>query len=136
MTQVLSAESMGILAEKSAQLTLNGVGINQQVKDLTEEFKLPVTRTLLTSLKKHVKYTKVLMKAAEEGRLQLKAGMTGLVPDLIKCLGSALKEGDTLGVRAAGIAASILTDTSSPDEQKQAQSITVVLPGTTPPSNH
>jgi hypothetical protein len=131
---VISEEAKGLVAEASAKLTLSGVGINQQVKDLSAEFGIPLTRTKLTELKKHSKYAETLMEAAEAGKLQLKAGATGLVPDLLACLGSALKAGDTLGIRAAAIAASILTDKTAPDEQKQAQQLTVILPGTTPPS--
>lgn len=122
------------IAQESALLTLRGVGINEQSKQLKELFpNSTITRTRLTTLKNHPKYREILKKAAEEmvesGTIELKAGISELVPQILACLKLKLSEGS---VQAASVAVNILVDKTNEDGNKQAQSIQVILPGTQP----
>ncbi len=125
--EVLSDELRGVLAARSAELSNNGVGMNKLAEELSKEFKMIITRTDVISLKTHEKYKDMLMQIAEAGKLQLKAGVSGLVPDLIKCLGSALKDEGTNSVRAAAIVASVLTEKKDQDGPQQAQQLNITL---------
>lgn len=125
------------LAQESALLTLRGIGINEQTKQLREKFPDGgVTRTRLLTLKNHPKYSEILKKAAEEmvstGQIELKAGTAELVPQILACLKLKLEEGS---VQAASVAVNILIDKDANSAPQQAQQIQVILPGTPPKEN-
>lgn len=127
-------ETISLLAEESALLTLRGMGLNEQVKQLREKVNIEVTRTRLISLKRHPKYKEIYTQAAndmvESGQIELKTGAADLVPEVIKCLKAKLQEGD---VKAASVVFNILSDKKDEDGPKQAQQIQVILPGAPKP---
>ena len=121
--------SDSLLAEKSALLSLRGVGLNEQVRQL-KEIDHEFTRAKLVSLKNHSRYKELLLQAAEElissGQLELKTGIVELVPSIIKCLKEKLADND---VRAAVAAINVLIEKRVDDNPRQAQQIQVILPG-------
>lgn len=126
---VEASETMNLIAEESALMTLNGIGVNEQVKQLKRRYPGPdVTRSKLVSLRKHPKYKEILVKEAEQmidtGQVTLKAGAAGLVPEVLKCLKSKLQEGD---VKAAVAVFNILADKDSDEGTKVAQQLNITL---------
>lgn len=122
------------MAEVLAQLTLRGVGLNKQVAEMQDQFKdLTLTRTRLDQLRKHPRYKEIIQHHFEhvsslavlEGRLKL----TGLIPDAITALKHLIKVKKNVNAIAlvfknAGM--------ETIEETKQAQAITVIMPGGKP----
>lgn len=100
-----ASEAEGLLAEQHARLTLRGVGINEQVKQLKKETNLEVTRTKLINLKRHPKYHEVIQKDAEakikNGQLTAMLGIAELVPDAIAALARLVKADNVKAVDTA-----------------------------------
>lgn len=124
-------EAIELLAEKAALLDLQGIGINEQVKQLATEVNFPVTRTKLLQVKRHPKYQEIKKKAIEaefeNGTLDLKRMAVELLPDVYKCLKDKLKDGDT---KAAALVVNLFIGKEDDSGPKQAQQIQVILPGT------
>lgn len=119
-------------AARMAVLELQGVGIQKQVQLLSEEFNFNFTRrqlqTQLSKKESYAKtkeeYTKSVVKAAVA---DLKRDVSRLVPKIIQALEKALGDGD---IKAIPPALKILgIDIQEAVDNKQAQNITVVLPG-------
>jgi len=121
---------MDEVATRAAQLDIYNVGINKQVEILSEEFKYKFTRTQVERLKyKEVyarvkeEYTKTIVKQAVS---QLKEGTGKLIPKVLKALEDALDKGN---ISAVTPTLKILGVETAEPETKQAQQLTVVLPG-------
>lgn len=120
------------MAIRAAQLTVSGIGEAKQASLIAKEFSHWFTRTDLRNLRKHPKYKEVLANEADDliasGKLELKIGMKHLVPVLLESLKLAIQEGSvpamTLVAKGLGIEAET--------ENKQAQSLTVIMPGASP----
>ncbi len=122
--------NMDLVYERMALLDVRGVGINEQVSQL-REFDQRITRTRVETWRGHPKYVdfkrKAIDLAFEDGKLNVKKMAVRLLPEAEKCLLSKLQEGD---VKAAALVLSIYTGKDE-DIQKQAQQLTVIMPGAT-----
>lgn len=124
------------MAEKAAQYTIQGIGINKQVDLMAKEYDLLFTRTNLLTLRKHPRYQEVILadkqarldlvaNAIEMGKLEIQHGTANMVPDLIKAMHEQIKEGN---VKAMALAFKAL-GMDIVEEKKQDQSLTIVIPG-------
>lgn len=127
------------MAEKAAQYTIQGIGINKQVDLIAKEYDLLFTRTNLLTLRRHPRYQEVILadkqarldlvnNAIEMGKLELKNGIVNMIPDLIKAMHDQVNEGNVKAMALAfkGMGMDIVEQT------KQDQSLTIVIPGMKP----
>lgn len=127
------------MAEKAAQYTIQGIGLNKQVDLIAKEYELLFTRTNLLTLRKHPRYQEVILadkqarldlvnNAIEMGKLELKNGIVNMVPDLIKGMHDQINEGNVKAMALAfkGLGMDLV------EEVKQDQSLTIVIPGMKP----
>ena len=119
------------IAEKSAELSVQGVGENAQAEKLSQEFGVKVTRTDVKHLRSHPKYREATIVAIEGGKLNLQARALGEYDTIVKCLVSEISSDGKDKIRAASILADIILNKGavSSDGPKQATSIQVILPG-------
>lgn len=117
---------------RMAVLECQGVGIQKQVQLLSEEFNFNFTRRQLeTQLRKKDAYartkTEYVNSVVKAAVADLKSGTSRLVPKIISALEKALDNGDLKAVlpslKILGI------DTQEPTDNKQAQSIQIIMPG-------
>lgn len=127
------------MAEKAAQYTIQGIGINKQVDLIAKEYDLLFTRTNLLTLRKHPRYQEVILadkqarldlvnNAIEMGKLELKNGIVNMVPDLIKGMHEQINEGNVKAMALAfkGLGMDLV------EGAKQDQNLTIVIPGIKP----
>lgn len=123
--------TMDLIYERMALLDLRGVGINEQVKQL-HEFDLRITRTRVETWRRHPKYIDFKKKAIEvafqDGQLDVKKMAIDLLPLVHKCLEEKLRDGD---IKAATQVLTIFTGKEDDGSNKQAQQLTVIMPGAT-----
>lgn len=134
MAQIIKTSILEVPSEEAAArlavLQLQGVGINKIVQLMTEEFGYQFTRAQL----KRYEHKEVYVRTVKEYKdnlvkkavVELKAGTSKLVPKIIEAIEKALDNGN---INAITHALKILGVETIEPENKQAQSITVVLPG-------
>lgn len=122
------------VAAKAAQLSISSVGINKQVQLLSEEFGFNFSRRQIERLRtKDVyqrvvkEYTDNVVKAAVS---ELKREASNLVPLVTEALKKALETGN---INAVPHTLKILGIDEKDAGDSKSQSLTVVLPGATPP---
>jgi hypothetical protein len=117
-------------AARLAVLHKQGVGENKAVEILSEEFKYKFTRSQLKKFEYKETYLRTIeeyqKKVVKKAVSELKHSTSRLVPKIVKAIEDALEKGN---INAITHALKILGIESVEPEQKQAQSITVVLPG-------
>ena len=117
-------------AARLAILQKLGVGENRIVDTLSEEFNYKFTRAQVKKLEYKDTYLRTIeeyqKKVIKRAVAQLKEMTSSLVPKIVKAIEDALEKGN---VNAITPALKILGIESAEPEQKQAQNITVVLPG-------
>lgn len=118
------------VAARLAILQKQGVGLNRIIEILTEEFNYKFTRGQLKKLEYKETYLRTIeeyqKRIVKQAVSELKFSTSRLVPKVVKALEDALEDGN---INAIPSALKILGVESLEPEQKQAQSITVVLPG-------
>ncbi len=123
---------MDLIYERMALLDMRGIGINEQVKNL-HEYDNRITRTRVETWRRHPKYMEFKKTAIEaaykDSELELKKMAVDLLPVVHDCLKLKLKEGD---VKAAALVLGIYSGKEE-DGPKQAQQLTVIMPGATDP---
>lgn len=130
VTQDLREINLDAVAAKAAVLTISGVGIHKQVQLLSEEFGYQFTRTQIKRLEVKDTYIKTLEESKKniikKAVAELRQGVSGLVPKIIKAIEVALDEGNIAAITPA---LKVLGIENLEPDQKQSQNITVVLPG-------
>lgn len=120
------------VAARAAVLEMSGVGQNKQVQILSEEFQFNFTRTQIERLRAKDTYLSVVEEykknVVKRAVSDLKSGVSGLVPKIIKALEVALDEGNLQAVMPALKVLGI----ENQEPTQQAQNLTVVLPGSRP----
>lgn len=120
------------VAAKSAELTINQIGLVKQIQLINEEFGMEITRRQLERYRKREVYQRVVRDYTEtlikSSVSELRRGMSNLVPKIIAAIEKALDEGN---IQAIPHALKIL-GVENVEPVQQAQSLTVVMPGAKP----
>lgn len=121
-------EAVSRLAEQTALLTLKGIGLNEQVKQLKKETNIEVTRTKLVQLRKHPRYHKVVKRDAEAsietGTLQARLGCIELIPDCLSALKEQIGKGN---VKAIETTLKVAIGDTKKDAPEQQQAIQIIM---------
>lgn len=117
-------------AARLSEMHITGMGRDKCLILMEEEFGYKFTRSQLKNLEKREIYGKVKEEYTnsilKQARASLKEGVTKMVPILIQSLEEQVKNGS---VPAMVLTAKILGVETAEPENKQAQQLTVVLPG-------
>lgn len=124
------------VAAKLAILRMTGVGINKCVQLLSEEFCYNFTRTQLKRLEHKDVYVRTVKEykdnVVKRAIADLKEGTARLVPKIITAIEKSLAKGSTAAIPPA---LKILGIEGTEPENKQAQAITVIMPGSKKPES-
>lgn len=117
-------------AARLAQLHVEQVGRDKCIQILDEEFGYRFTRAQLDRLTKKEIYNNVkdefYKSIQKQAVAKLKEGTSSLVPKILKALEEAIEKGN---IQAIAQGLKILGIENAEPETKQAQQLTVVLPG-------
>lgn len=121
-------EQTEFLAEQVAILTLQGVGVNAQVRHIAKEYDPEITRSRVISLKRHPKYHEIIQKDAaaqiSSGTIEARLGCIELIPDCIQALKKQIRRGNT---KAIEITIKTAVGDASDDNSANTQAIQVVV---------
>lgn len=117
-----------LISEEAALMSLRGIGLNEQAKQLTDMYSTKVTRTTLQKLKNHPKYVDTLkkgfMEKVEAGIILSHSILAENAAVFANCLVANSKEGN---IKAAIAALQILSGKDAKDAPEQKQAIQIIL---------
>lgn len=119
-----------VMAEKVAILTLQGVGIKEIHKQISQEDDPDITRAKVVALKNHPRFHEVITKGElskiESAIREAKLGFARLTTRAMEKIEDLIEDGNLGAIQLVFKCIGMLD--LKPEDTKQAQSITVVLP--------